>query len=90
MRQKVKHFLFSLQKSVDKNEASGSVFDLIACFYFGLQYKMSMCLELNGFFVDIVAEIGQRMKKYDSIWEANLKSNWKHYIYLVLIHRFKV
>ena len=44
---------------VDKNEAPGPVFDLIACFYFGFQYKMP--IELN--FVDIFAEIGQRIKK---------------------------
>jgi hypothetical protein len=40
---------------------------LIACFYFELQYKLSMCSKLNGIFVDIAAEIGQRMRKYDSI-----------------------
>jgi hypothetical protein len=68
---KVRRKVYETKKNilflVDKNEVSGSVFDLIACFYYGLQYKMYMCSKLNGIFVDIAAEMCQRMKKYDSI-----------------------
>ncbi len=67
MRRKVYETKKNVLFMVDKNEASGSVFDLIAFFYFSMQYRLFMCSKLNGFFADIVAEIGQRMKKYDSI-----------------------